>query len=71
MSACDTQAGMIFIYPVDPVKKRKFLYYPVTLVHLPENPVLVPKPFMRLFLEWNGTGDWTRKPRDGAGKYIV
>jgi len=30
LSACDAQAGMIFIYPdypVDPVKKWKFLYY--------------------------------------------
>ncbi|MEA1991605.1 MAG: hypothetical protein U9N58_05330 [Thermodesulfobacteriota bacterium] len=35
LSACDAQAqaqaGMIFIYPVDPVKKRKFLYYQVRL----------------------------------------
>ena len=25
LSACDAQAGMIFIYPVDPVKKMEIL----------------------------------------------
>jgi hypothetical protein len=40
LSACDTQAGMIFIYPVDPVKKWKFLYYQIITL-TPLNPMLL------------------------------